>query len=193
MRETINDLWLIGDSLDLVSEEEVVWMDTEYRGLPLIAAGPLNIGTELNQLLYPGLKSLILVSATLSVGKSFEYVKNRLGLDCLESERIREWLSPSPFDFEKNCRTLAVNNITEPGNQKFAESIAQCIKTIAHTVEKKDPMCYYGQKPLAPYLPPLKGERRWLIGTSHMSVPRWRLWYASSQNGRQTGWHTFRF
>ncbi len=137
VRETINDLWLIGDSLDLVSEEEVVWMDTEYRGLPLIAAGPLNIGTELNQLLYPGLKSLILVSATLSVGKSFEYVKNRLGLDCLESERIREWLSPSPFDFEKNCRTLAVNNITEPGNQKFAESIAQCIKTIAHTVEKR--------------------------------------------------------
>lgn len=137
VRDTINDLWLIGDSLELGSEEEVVWMESDPRGLASIAAAPLDIGTELSQLLYPGLKSLILVSATLTVGKSFDYVKKRLGLDSLEPERIRECLSPSPFDFERNCRTLAVKNLTEPGSLKYAESITQCLKTIARTARKR--------------------------------------------------------
>ena len=137
IRDTANDLWLIGDSLDLGSEEEVVWMESEPHGLSSIAAAPLDIGSELNQLLYPGLKSFILVSATLTVGQSFKYIKKRLGLDCLDAELVREWVSPSPFDFERNCRTLAVRNLTEPGSAKYAELITQCIKTIAHTAGKR--------------------------------------------------------
>jgi len=78
-----------------------------------------------------------MVSATLTVGGSFQYMKRRLGLDRLEPERIREWTSPSPFDFERNCRTLAVRDLAEPGSSRYAEMIARCLKTIAGTVHRR--------------------------------------------------------
>jgi predicted DnaQ family exonuclease/DinG family helicase len=137
VRDMANDLWLIGDSVELGSEEEVVWMESEPRGLSSLAAAPLDIGSELNQQLYPGLKSLILVSATLTVGRSFKYIKRRLGLDCLDPELVREWVSPSPFDYEHNCRTLAVRNLAEPGSSQYAQLIAGCVKTIARTTRKR--------------------------------------------------------
>lgn len=137
VRDTANNLWVIADSLELGSDEEVIWIENEPHGLSLIAVAPLDIGAELNQLLYPGLRSLILVSATLTVGRSFQYIKRRLGLDWLESERIREWGALSPFDFERNCQTLAVRNLTDPGSSRYAEMIAQCIRTIARTVGRR--------------------------------------------------------
>jgi len=135
--EKSSNLWMIAESLDSESDEMVVWVETDSNGLSLVAAAPLDIGRELTQLLYPGLSSLIMVSATLTVGGSFQYMKRRLGLDHLEPERIREWTSPSPFDFERNCRTLAVRDLAEPGSSGYAEMIARCIKTIAGTVRRR--------------------------------------------------------
>lgn len=137
VQEKVSSLWMIAESLDSESDEVVVWVETDANGLSLVAAAPLDIGDELNQLLYPGLSSLIMVSATLTVGGSFQYMKRRLGLDRLEPERIREWTSPSPFDFERNCRTLAVRDLAEPGSSRYAEMIARCLKTIAGTVHRR--------------------------------------------------------
>ena len=137
LQEKASSLWLIAESLDSESEEVVVWIETDANGLSLVAAAPLDIGAELNQLLYPGLRSLILVSATLTVGGSFQYIKRRLGLDHLEPEGVREWTAPSPFDFERNCRTLVVRDLAEPGSSRYAEMIARCLKTIAGTVRRR--------------------------------------------------------
>ncbi len=137
VRETGSNLWLIGESLDRASEEEVIWVEGDHRGLSALAVAPLNIGEELNRLLYPHLRSLILVSATLTVGEKFDYIKNRLGLDNIDGDRIREWLTSSPYDFEQNCRTLAVNNLAEPGSARYAQGVADTIRTIAKNVPRR--------------------------------------------------------
>jgi len=158
VRDTSNNLWLIGESLDRASEEEVIWVEGDQRGLSTLAVAPLNIGEELNRLLYPHLRTLILVSATLTVGEKFDYIKNRLGLDHIDKDRIREWLTPSPYDFEQNCRTLAVKNLAEPGSSQYARAVADTIKTIARNVPLRTMILFTSRSLLQQTARCLEGE-----------------------------------
>ena len=137
VRDANNSLWLIADSLDQGSEDEVTWMEVDAGGISFVAAGPLDVGSELGVLLYPNLKSLIMVSATLTVGGRFDYVKDRLGLNSIDPDRLREWVAPSPYDYESNCRTLAVKNLTEPGDLGYADAVARCVQAVAQTSRRR--------------------------------------------------------
>ncbi len=135
--ELCNVLWLIGESLDRASEEDVIWIEEDSGGLTSIAVGPLDVGHELNRRLYPNLRSLILVSATLTVGDKFDFIKNQLGLYLIDNDRIREWATPSPYDYANNCRTLAVSNLVEPGSVRYAQMVADVVHTIAQNINKR--------------------------------------------------------
>jgi Rad3-related DNA helicase len=50
--------------------------------------------------------------------KSFEFLKNRLGLNLCDKEKLDELLLGSPFDYDKQCRLYIPTFIPEPGGAR---------------------------------------------------------------------------
>ncbi len=77
-------------------------------GLRLLAA-PLSVGDRLNDLLYKEKDSVILSSATLRVGKYFNYMAQHLGC----GERFHNLVAESPFDYFRQSLVLAPDYFPE--------------------------------------------------------------------------------
>ena len=66
--------------------------------------------------------------------KSFEYVKQRLGLALCEAGRLDELLLGSPFDYSTQCKLLVPTFLPEPGGMRekdFTEKFSQMIAELA--------------------------------------------------------------
>jgi len=82
-------------------------------------AAPIEVASLLRERLFSGPEAVILVSATLAIGGSFEYVKRRLGLEDARAETLG-----SPFDYERAALLYVPNDLpdpTQPGYQTLVE------------------------------------------------------------------------
>jgi ATP-dependent DNA helicase DinG len=108
------DQWL-RQSID----QTVYWVDSHtvrggYRRTSLGAA-PLNVGPELREHFFDPLHSVILTSATLSVGNNheFDFLKSRLGLTQAETLRLG-----SPFDYRQQVELITLRGMPDPVAEK---------------------------------------------------------------------------
>lgn len=77
-------------------------------------AVPIDISNILNKELFSKTKPIVLTSATLTVNKSFSFIKERLGInDCLEL------LLDSPFDYKKQTLLYIEGNLPDPFYEPF--------------------------------------------------------------------------
>ena len=81
------------------SSSYVYWFERRQKTVAL-SASPIEIATDLQESLYPQVKSVVFTSATLTTGSKFTYLFDRLGLD----SRTETLTLPTPFDYKK--RTL---------------------------------------------------------------------------------------
>jgi ATP-dependent DNA helicase DinG len=92
---------------------QVYWVDVKAGRVPRVtlASAPIEVGPALKQQLYDHVPSVILTSATLSVGgeAGFRHFQKRLGLD--ESETR---LLGSPFDYQKQAELHLFRNMPDP-------------------------------------------------------------------------------
>ena len=99
--------------------EAVYWLEVSQtrRGRPRIslAAAPIDVGPALREQLFGRMRSVILTSATLSVGRqpSFDFFKTRVGLTQCKAQRLG-----SPFDFRRQARLIVVRDMPDPSSQK---------------------------------------------------------------------------
>lgn len=77
-------------------------------------AAPLSVGSVLEKQIYRKKSTVIFCSATLRVGNRFDFVARRLGADKIEPERLLTCLAASPFDYLRQCETLAAPFLPEP-------------------------------------------------------------------------------
>lgn len=75
---------------------------------------PLSIDETLQSVLFAETPRVILASATLASGRSFAYLKQRLGLEGGENEAPIEVREGSPFDFERNCLLYIPRHLGAP-------------------------------------------------------------------------------
>jgi DNA polymerase-3 subunit epsilon/ATP-dependent DNA helicase DinG len=121
----------IGDGLAAAIETEdpqrVVWLELDRRdGSPLVASAPLRVDEVLRERLYEGQRSVILTGATLAVQGSFDYVRERLGM-----EDARELLLDSPFDYRKAALLLIPSDMPEPNQPDYTDAIARALIDLA--------------------------------------------------------------
>lgn len=109
------------------------WGERRQRSVALTAS-PIDIAELLQEDLYSSVTSCILTSATLTTGKKFTYLLERLGLP-LETETIS---LDSPFDYAG--RTLLYipgptrgQRFPEPGDPRFPRACQEEIETLLHT------------------------------------------------------------
>jgi DNA polymerase-3 subunit epsilon/ATP-dependent DNA helicase DinG len=82
-------------------------------------AAPIDVSALLRDRLFSAPESTVLVSATLAIGGSFEYVQRRLGLEEASARALG-----SPFDYEQAALLYVPNDLpdpTQPGYQALME------------------------------------------------------------------------
>jgi len=99
--------------------DTVYWLDAarSRRGRPRmnLAAAPLDVGPALREQLFDKVSSVVMTSATLSVGRegSFDFFKSRSGLTQAVCQR---W--GSPFDYPKQAELILVDGMPDPTGDK---------------------------------------------------------------------------
>ena len=79
----------------------ILYVQCNRQGQPGLCAASREIPARLQQLLWGSGKPAILTSGTLAAGGHFERCREQLGLT--QTVRVQEFVSGSPFDYEKNC------------------------------------------------------------------------------------------
>ena len=139
----------LADQLQTLLEQKidsaVYWIESESlphgrRGLPRcrLVCAPINVGPDLQRLLWNKTDSVVLTSATLSVGPSepsaksqsqkpsaddFEFLRSRLGLAKVEQARLG-----SPFDFAEQVTVHVEAGLGHPNDPQFVPNCCQAIK-----------------------------------------------------------------
>jgi ATP-dependent DNA helicase DinG len=83
--------------LESQEREYVYWYERRGKGV-FLAATPIDVSAILREKLFDAFDTVVLTSATLSVGGRFDFLKQRLGL-----EAPREKVLPQEFDFRRQA------------------------------------------------------------------------------------------
>ncbi len=136
------------DRLEVLAEEieqwraqslaaSVYWIErsTSRRGFPRIelAAAPIDVGPILKETLFDKTPTVVLTSATLSVGKagSFNFFKSRIGLTQAAGERLG-----SPFDYQRQAELILLDGMPDPGDKQNYERLS--VEMIRRYVARTD-------------------------------------------------------
>jgi predicted DnaQ family exonuclease/DinG family helicase len=95
-----------------------------------IRSAPLHVGEALNNTLFSCKDTVILTSATLTTEGSFDYIKERLGL-----EEASELMLNSPFDYVRSTLLYIAQDIPEPTRPSCQRAVESVIANLAIAME----------------------------------------------------------
>ncbi len=116
-------------------EKSCVWFEVKQgrigRGQGLVTTlcvAPLAVAGLLNETLFERSRTVVMTSATLTVNNTFDYLKQRIGLDRLSPQRLLEDMLASPFDYRTQALLAAPKDIPMPGDRGYAEMLIEQIE-----------------------------------------------------------------
>ncbi len=118
--------------------DAVYWVEGGYsrrgRLFVTLAAAPIDVGPALREQLFEPVRSVILTSATLSVGRqaSFDFFQNRIGLTQTHTIRL-----DSPFDFPTQAQLILLNGMPDPSSER-AEFERRCLALLPRYIARTD-------------------------------------------------------
>jgi ATP-dependent DNA helicase DinG len=97
---------------------------------------PADVSRLLKEDMFDRKASVVLTSATLTVDKTFQYVKEQLGLDAVESEgRLRTAQLPSPFNYREQALVLIPRDFPgirgRDGEAAFVQELTRSLADVA--------------------------------------------------------------
>jgi ATP-dependent DNA helicase DinG len=106
--------WRMQDVPDAVYWVERGWSRRSIPRLTLSAA-PVDVGPALREALFNSVRTVVLTSATLSVGKqaSFEFFKSRVGLTQTDALQLG-----SPFNYRQQAKLIVVRGLPDPNQAR---------------------------------------------------------------------------
>ncbi len=109
------------------SEDGIYWASRMGRtGDMSLHSAPLHVGALLDKNLFTQKQSVILTSATLSTGGSFDHIRGRTGF-----VDAKELLVGSPFDYAKAALVCVPEDMPEPSSWAYQEALGQAISDAA--------------------------------------------------------------
>jgi ATP-dependent DNA helicase DinG len=102
------------------------WIETKTGGRGVqarLCAAPLDISAQVKEALLDRLKTVIVTSATLTVGGEFDYLKKRTGFGLLPKERLTELRLTSPFDYASQVFAAIPEDMPEPTSPGYREAL----------------------------------------------------------------------
>jgi ATP-dependent DNA helicase DinG len=101
----------------------VVWAEPD-----LLAWAPIDVGPALEELLWDAGPTAVLVSATLTAGDGFGFVRERLGL-----RQAHELAVGSPYDFRSQALLYLPRNLPDPRAEGALERIADEVAALCRS------------------------------------------------------------
>ncbi|HRI04334.1 MAG TPA: ATP-dependent DNA helicase [Pyrinomonadaceae bacterium] len=127
VRQTRFDLKFIVEQAD---RNFVYWLERRGRGI-FLQASPVDVSSLLQEKLFDKVETCILTSATLSTNGSFNFIRDRLGLDKSKTETF---MAESSFDHEKQAILYLPKTMPDPRTPEFTQAAAtEIIKIIQVT------------------------------------------------------------
>jgi ATP-dependent DNA helicase DinG len=117
VRQTQFDLNFIVDQSE---KNFVYWIERRGRGI-FLRASPVDVSELLREKLFDKVDTCILTSATLSSGGSFNFVRERLGLDSAKSSTL---IAASSFDHENQAVIYLPRSMPDPRTPEFTQLAA---------------------------------------------------------------------
>jgi ATP-dependent DNA helicase DinG len=113
----------------------VYWVETDINaegsaGHTTLLAAPIDVGSLLYENFFKNKVPVILTSATLSVGDSFQHYKERTGLHCLPDGQLLETRLESPFAYEKQALLCINRELPAPGMAAPADYLDRLAQVI---------------------------------------------------------------
>src|SRR5690606_8390750 len=98
----------------------VYWIERRGRGI-FLRASPVDVSELLRERLFDKVDTCILTSATLSSGGSFNFVRERLGVDSARSSTL---IAASSFDHENQAVIYLPRSMPDPRTPEFTQLAA---------------------------------------------------------------------
>ncbi len=116
-------------------EDFALWIENSprsERNIPTatFCYAPVEVGQQLNALLYKPIPCIIFTSATLAIRGSFKYFNNRSGLSLVEDKNVRESIVDSPFDYDKQSLLLISSFLPEHKDKFFLNQALGCLEQV---------------------------------------------------------------
>lgn len=114
----------------------IVWIESNGQSLASsrLFSEPVFIGNDLKDIVYCRLKSVVFVSNTLTIDRSFSFVSNELGLDEFPVV-TKQFIARSELEKAKVYNIVDVPDIKGVTEEDFIQEIAKRITTIAEAVK----------------------------------------------------------
>ena len=107
------EFWCRGDD-----KSYVYWIERRGRGC-FLQATPIDVSSILRERLFDKLDTIVLTSATLAVGGTFDFAEKRLGI-----EHARTLIVPSHFEYEKQALLYVPQHMPDPRSPAFSRAAA---------------------------------------------------------------------
>ncbi len=102
----------------------VFWWERRGRGV-FLEASPIDVSALLRERLFEHVESIVLTSATLAVGGTFDFLKRRLGI-----QNSTEKIFDSHFDFSQQVLLYTPVHLPDPRQPDFARLAAEEVTQI---------------------------------------------------------------
>ena len=110
--------------MEAADPDYVYWVERRGRNVTLQAT-PVNVSSLLREKVFSVIPTVILTSATLAVGGTFDYVKDRLGLD-----GARELIVPGHFDYASQALLYVPPHLPDVRNEAFVRAAADEVREV---------------------------------------------------------------
>lgn len=111
-------------------EQACRWLEvrqTSRGSQAAICVAPLEVAETIKSALLEPIATVVMTSATLTVGDSFSYLRRRTGLDLIEPERLEELALASPFDFAGQALVGIPHDLPDPTSAAFRQPLADAV------------------------------------------------------------------
>lgn len=153
----------------------VYWIEftqSRHRRRMSLDASPIDVGTLLREYLFEQVPTVVMTSATLATGKSFDFFKSRIGLTQCDSLALG-----SPFDYREQAQLILLDNMPDPGADA-ARYDREAVEMIRRYVARTDGRAfvlftsYAMMKRAASALTPWLAEKNLALHCQADGVPR---------------------
>jgi len=101
----------------------VRWIERRKGGHVALATAPLELAPLLQELVFSRIETVVLTSATLAAGGTFEFLEHRVGLDLQPIRSGPREVLPSPFNYRDQCLFAIPDDVPSPDEGAEAHDV----------------------------------------------------------------------
>ena len=121
---------MLAEFIPQPKSDGIYWVTRKGRGSDVtLHSAPLHVGEMLEELLFSQKECVVMTSATLSAGGTFDHVRERTGFSDTE-----ELLLGSPFDYPRAAMLCVPEDMPEPNSWAYQSAVEEAVSGAVRSV-----------------------------------------------------------